>query len=124
MKHEINLWGFEPPNHRWDQDKNAKLLNIVFQGGTFGNFLRFFLGSNKESEAFRAFDALVGLNVGGELKLEDGELALDLAERKDSLQLSEIFFEDRHQQVRVESVSLDPHGRVTLNSASLGEALA
>ena len=43
MKHEINLWGFEPPNHRWDQDKNAKLLNIVFQGGTFGNFLRFFL---------------------------------------------------------------------------------
>ena len=25
MKHEINLWGFEPPNHRWDQDKNAKL---------------------------------------------------------------------------------------------------
>ena len=43
MKHEINLWGFEPHNHRWDQDKNAKLLNIVFQGGNFGNFLKFFL---------------------------------------------------------------------------------
>lgn len=30
-------------NHRWDRDQNAKLLNIVFNGGTFGNFLKFFL---------------------------------------------------------------------------------
>ena len=32
-----------PRDHRWDRDKNAKLLNIVFAGGTFGNFLRYFL---------------------------------------------------------------------------------
>ena len=30
-------------DHRWDQDQNASLLNIVFHGGTFGNFLRYFL---------------------------------------------------------------------------------
>jgi len=48
MKHDIDLFGTEhdtgyPMNHRWDQDQNARLLNIVFQGGTFGNFLRYFL---------------------------------------------------------------------------------
>lgn len=32
-----------PNNHRWDTHKNGKLLNIVFHGGTFGNFLKFFL---------------------------------------------------------------------------------
>ena len=31
------------PFHRWDRDRNAKLLNIVFVGGTFGNFLKYFL---------------------------------------------------------------------------------
>ena len=31
------------PDHRWDRDRNAKLLNIVFVGGTFGNFLKYFL---------------------------------------------------------------------------------
>jgi len=30
-------------DHRWDRDRNASLLNIVFAGGTFGNFLRYFL---------------------------------------------------------------------------------
>ena len=30
-------------DYRWDLDKNAKLLNIVFAGGTFGNFLKYFL---------------------------------------------------------------------------------
>jgi hypothetical protein len=44
MKHTIDLWGNEfPSDYRWDDDKNAKLLNIVFYGGTFGNFLKFFL---------------------------------------------------------------------------------
>ena len=44
MKHDIDLFGKEfPRDYRWDQDQNAKLLNIVFQGGTFGNFLRYFL---------------------------------------------------------------------------------
>ena len=32
-----------PKDYRWDVDKNAKLLNIVFAGGTFGNFLKWFL---------------------------------------------------------------------------------
>lgn len=46
MKHEIDLFGTNPKyplDHRWDLDRNAKLLNIVFAGGTFGNFLRYFL---------------------------------------------------------------------------------
>jgi len=43
MKHDIDLWHGEPHNKRWDEKQNAKLLNIVFPGGTFGNFLRFFL---------------------------------------------------------------------------------
>jgi hypothetical protein len=30
-------------DYRWDLDKNAKLLNIVFSRGTFGNFLKYFL---------------------------------------------------------------------------------
>jgi hypothetical protein len=44
MKYHINL--FRPPwpkDRRWDKDQNAELLNIVFTGGTFGNFLKFFL---------------------------------------------------------------------------------
>jgi len=44
MKHDIDLFGtVYPIDHRWDQDQNAKLLNIVFHGGTFGNFLKYFL---------------------------------------------------------------------------------
>jgi len=45
MKHDIDIFLIEdfPRDHRWDQDQNAKLLNIVFQSGTFGNFLRYFL---------------------------------------------------------------------------------
>ncbi len=44
MKHEINLFGSQfPSDRRWDIDRNAKLLNIVFLGGTFGNFLKYFL---------------------------------------------------------------------------------
>ena len=42
MKYEINL--FEKYfDYRWDRDKNAKLLNIVYENGTFGNFLKYFL---------------------------------------------------------------------------------
>ena len=46
MKHDIDLFGVNgpyPSDHRWDTDRNAKLLNIVFIGGTFGNFLKHFL---------------------------------------------------------------------------------
>jgi len=48
MKHEIDIFdetstfGY-PSDHRWDRDKNAKLLNIVYYGSTFGNFLKFLL---------------------------------------------------------------------------------
>lgn len=35
--------GSVPDDHIEDKDQNAKLLNIVFQGGTFGHFLKFFL---------------------------------------------------------------------------------
>jgi len=45
MKHDIDIfdninWSMD---HRWDRDQNAKLLNIVFQVGTFGHFLKYFL---------------------------------------------------------------------------------
>jgi len=45
MKNDIDIFNnFDrPPDYRWDQDQNAGLLNIVFQGGTFGDFLRYFL---------------------------------------------------------------------------------
>jgi hypothetical protein len=44
MKHNIDLWGQEwPKDFRWDHDPNAEMLNIIFTGGTFGNFLRFFI---------------------------------------------------------------------------------
>ena len=46
MKHDIDLFGMDgksPWDHRWDTDRNAKLLNIVFIGGTFGHFLKYFL---------------------------------------------------------------------------------
>jgi len=44
MKHDIDLLGTDyPPDHRWDRDQNAGLLNIVFHSGTFGHFLRYFL---------------------------------------------------------------------------------
>lgn len=43
MKHKIDLWYPFPKDQHHDQDPNAKLLNIVFAGGTFGNFLRYFL---------------------------------------------------------------------------------
>lgn len=45
-KQELDDWLFGtqyPRDFRHDRDKNANLLNIVFQGGTFGNFLKFFL---------------------------------------------------------------------------------
>ncbi len=46
MKYEIDLFGSESrfsSDHRWDTDRNANLLNIVFIGGTFGHFLKYFL---------------------------------------------------------------------------------
>jgi len=45
MKHSIDIFtdSIYPRDYRWDKDQNAQLLNIVFTGGTFGNFLRFFV---------------------------------------------------------------------------------
>ena len=45
MKHDIDIFYHptHPRDHRWDRDQNAKILNIVFNGGTFGNFLKFFI---------------------------------------------------------------------------------
>lgn len=50
MKHDIDIFKVHTKddlkvsyNHRWDTDKHAKLLNIVFAGGTFGNFLKYFI---------------------------------------------------------------------------------
>ena len=46
MKHDIDIFanhGGASLDHRWDHDRNAGLLNIVFYGGTFGTFLKFFL---------------------------------------------------------------------------------
>lgn len=48
MRHDIDLFEHDDPNKKdwylvYHKPKNASLLNIVFQGGTFGNFLRHFL---------------------------------------------------------------------------------
>ena len=44
MKHTIDLWGKDfPADQRWDRLKNARVLNVLFQPGTFGKFLKFFL---------------------------------------------------------------------------------
>jgi len=48
MKHDIDLFDEQstfgyPTDYRWDRDKNAKLLNIIYYGSTFGNFLKFIL---------------------------------------------------------------------------------
>ena len=32
-----------PSDYRWDKDRNTKICNIVFLGGTYGNFLKFFI---------------------------------------------------------------------------------
>ena len=51
MAHDIDKFWFNPDN-RSDWEANAKLLNIVFNGGTFGNFLKYFIErfSNKTPE--------------------------------------------------------------------------
>ena len=41
MKHDIDL--FCEPDLSYEFRYPVKLLNIVFQGGTFGNFLKFFV---------------------------------------------------------------------------------
>jgi len=69
MKHDINLWGPFAYNHRWDQDKNAKLLNIVFHGGTFGNFLRFFLDKFSKSSPELSGDPFT--DIGTSHTIED-----------------------------------------------------
>jgi len=46
MNHDVELFSdknFRPDDYRWDLHKNGKLLNILFWGGTFGNFLKYFL---------------------------------------------------------------------------------
>ena len=43
MKENIDLWTGWPKDLRCDTDRNARLLNIVFHGGTFGNFLKFII---------------------------------------------------------------------------------
>jgi len=48
MKHDIDILepihnAGHPSDYRWDRDRNAKLLNIVYHGSTFGNFLKFML---------------------------------------------------------------------------------
>ena len=43
MRYDIDLFAGYSYDHRWDKYPNAKLLNIIFLGSTFGNFLKFFL---------------------------------------------------------------------------------
>ena len=43
MKLDIDLFSGHDKNTRWDTYQKADLLNIIFQGGTFGNFLKHFL---------------------------------------------------------------------------------
>jgi hypothetical protein len=72
MDQDIDLFDEKyPRDYRWDTDRNAKLLNIVFQGGTFGNFLKFFIEkfSTKTSE----MDKDPFTEVGASEAVEDSE---------------------------------------------------
>jgi len=72
MKHDIDLfWPFAQNDLRFDVDRNAKLLNIVFAGGTFGNFLKFFidkfstLSPNIEGDPFTSIGTSHELDKNG-----------------------------------------------------------
>lgn len=50
MKHDIDLFGEDfPSDRRFKTERIGRLLNIVFHGGTFGNFLRYFLDKFSKS---------------------------------------------------------------------------
>lgn len=69
MKHDIDLFGKEfPNNYRWDKDRNAKLLNIVFHGGTFGHFLKYFLEKFSNKTPNMAEDPFTDLGTSHTIK--------------------------------------------------------
>jgi len=70
MKHDINLFNKTmPSDFRWDQDQNAKLLNIVFHSGTFGNFLKFFLDKFSQKTPNIAGDPFTDMGTSHEKRI-------------------------------------------------------
>ena len=70
MKNEIDIFSIDDFSHahRADRDANAELMNIVFWGATFGNFLKLFIErfSNKtpdfDAERFSDIGTVHGIN--------------------------------------------------------------
>ena len=74
MKHDIDLFGMDgksPWDHRWDTERNAKLLNIVFIGGTFGHFLKYFLEKFSNKTPNMADDPFTELGTSHAIKDTD-----------------------------------------------------
>jgi len=76
MKHDIDLFeDFPDPNKKdwylvYQKVRNAGLLNIVFQGGTFGNFLRHFIDTFSKKTSHISMDPFtsIGTSHAGDRK--------------------------------------------------------
>lgn len=71
MKQEINIFDEQPSPLRTDRDRNAKLLNIVFIGGTFGNFLKYFLERFSKKTPVMEKDPFTEIGTSHALKSKD-----------------------------------------------------
>lgn len=68
MKHEINLWQDHPPDWKWDLHDKAKLLNIIFMGGSFGNFTKFFIDKFSKKSPDIGKDPFTGTGTSHSMK--------------------------------------------------------
>mgnify|MGYP001238426641 CR=1 FL=1 len=71
MKQEINIFDEQPSDLRTDRDRNAKLLNIVFIGATFGNFLKYFLERFSKKTPVMEEDPFTEIGTSHALKSKD-----------------------------------------------------
>ena len=61
----------KPLDYRWDLEKNAKLLNIVFLGGTYGHFLKFFLSKFSKLTPDITFSPFTDIGTTHRIKPEE-----------------------------------------------------
>ena len=81
MQDEIHI--FDSQNHalRSDKDSNAKLLNIVFIGGTFGNFLKYFLERFSKKTPVLEEDPFTKIGTSHAFKKDEHEVFSGLIQR-------------------------------------------
>ena len=81
MKQEINIFDEQPSDLRTDRDRNAKLLNIVFIGGTFGNFLKYFLERFSKKTPVLEEDPFTKIGTSHAFKKDEHEVFSGLIQR-------------------------------------------